>query len=374
MKLVKEPCYFVETLYLLHNFVNRLTYEEQYMQVSKNFNRHYYEKDCDPHMEHVRELDRIAAAVTAELNPEDPQLRRFFAAFSGAAKGETCCLAQVMLLTVPFYLSDVDDFAAQLLLGREETFRRGFKINGLTQLGLDLAPLEDGEQARPLAAQLEDLPCNVESRWAILRALTEYETHLAALTALIRPAAARLCREAAPLIERNRTALQEWSGYFESHTVEEYQHEIFNTPYLFTPRKEKQELLLGIWNFNCFSTWTEQLDNLGLGVYIGAEIGFDFAAGKRISPKADTLCGMLRTLGSRDKLEILRLCAEAPHSAARLAAEMSLNSGSVSRNLYSLYRFGFLETREDSDRVLYVTRPDALEQLFRDLSKYVQNQ
>ena len=76
----------------------------------------------------------------------------------------------------------------------------------------------------------------------------------------------------------------------------------------------------------------------------------------------------------KDKLEILRRCAAEPFSAEQLAASMNLNSGTVSRNVYGLYKLGYLETRGDGERVNYITRPDALERLFRWVLEYVSEQ
>lgn len=64
---------------------------------------------------------------------------------------------------------------------------------------------------------------------------------------------------------------------------------------------------------------------------------------------------MMRDLTGKDKLEILRRCAAEPFSAAQLAASMNLNSGTVSRNVYGLYKLGYLETRGDGERVNYIT-------------------
>ena len=83
---------------------------------------------------------------------------------------------------------------------------------------------------------------------------------------------------------------------------------------------------------------------------------------------------MMRALAGKDKLEILRRCAAEPFSAAQLAASMNLNSGTVSRNVYGLYKLGYLETRGDGERVNYITRTDALERLFRWVLEYVSEQ
>ena len=102
-----------------------------------------------------------------------------------------------------------------------------------------------------------------------------------------------------------------------------------------------------------------------------AEADLDLAFARKNQPDSETLCTMARSLGSKDKLEILRRCAQSPSTAAKLAAAMNLNSGTVSRNLYSLYKLGLLETRDDGERVNYVTRLDAIHQLFRWIADYI---
>lgn len=123
--------------------------------------------------------------------------------------------------------------------------------------------------------------------------------------------------------------------------------------------------------------WTEWFESGGKTVriaYLGANLSFEFAAAHQVRPDAETLCAMMRALTGTNKLEILRRCAAEPFSAAQLAASMNLNSGTVSRNVYGLYKLGYLETRGDGERVNYITRPDALERLFRWVLEYVSEQ
>ena len=50
---------------------------------------------------------------------------------------------------------------------------------------------------------------------------------------------------------------------------------------------------------------------------------------------------------------------------------MNLNSGTVSRNLYGLFKLGYLDTKGDGERVNYVTRLDTMEQVFQWILEYV---
>ncbi len=375
MRVFHEPCYFAEAVYLLYNFVNRVSYEDEYMRVMRSFGYQFLEKEDDSAIRRVHELTRVSREVTHDLDIEDRRLRYFFERLPGTDQRTGCCLAQVMLVTIPLDCSRVDDFVRQLIEGFRSMEKAGIKINDMNGMGLIVERQDAQEPAEPLSAQLERLPCGVEAKWMILRALTEFETHVRELTELLRPVADRLREAMVRLVEMNEAVLQEWTVYFENHTVDDFQQEMFNTTFLFTQENVPHEIWLCLWNFNLFGTWSEWMlaeNSLPVRVaYIGICISFDFAAHKKQKPDEEVLSTMLRALAGKDKLETLRRCMENPISAARLAADMNLNSGTVSRNLYGLFKLGFLETRGDGDRVNYVTKLDSLQQLFGWVVEFV---
>lgn len=380
MRVIYEPCYFAEAIYLLHAFVNHISFEDEYNRVSQYFGHHSLTREENLARSRIGELTRIMEGVTCTMNPEDERLQYFFAYLPGTDKRSACSLAQTMLITVPLDRTRVDDFADELLRGYGEMMRLGVKVNDLNTMGLVLEQWDDRDEMEPLANQLERLPCDLEGKWRLLRALTDYEHHVRELTELIRPVASRLEEMMAPLVEMNAENFQRWIAYFQQHTMDDFQNEMFNTTFLFPENNSAQETWLGIWYFNFLGVWSEWIDNRSQSgtpirlAYIGMSISFDFAARYKKMPDTETLCAMLKALGGKDKLETLRLCAEQPISAARLAEAMHLNSGTVSRNLYGLYKLGFLETKGDGERVNYQTKMDSLQQLFGWITAYVEGQ
>ena len=373
MRVFREPCYFAEAVYLLYYFVNEVSYEEEFARICKCYCRKADEEE-EGMMRRIQELTRVSRVVTADLDRESPKLRHYFEKLPGLEKRPDCCLAQVMLVSIPLDCSDVDAFAAQLLEAYTCMFQEGIKINDLNGMGLVVERQDAQEETESLMVQLERLPCSIEGRWTILRALTEFETHLKELTELIRPVAAQLQTEMATLCAMNAEPLAQCEAYFRDHTVDDFQNEMFNTTFLFTETNVPHEIWLGVWSFNPFGTWSEWLTHQGQMVrlaYLGANISFRFATNRKVHPDAEAMSGMLRALGGKDKLEILRRCAEQPCSAAKLAAEMNVNSGIVSRNLYGLFKMGYLETRGDGERVNYITRLDNLEQVFHWVAEYI---
>ena len=155
----------------------------------------------------------------------------------------------------------------------------------------------------------------MEARWEILRVLTEFETYLRELTELLRPVAEQLAAEMQALTERNRAQLAIWEKYFQTHSVDTFQQEMFRASYLFTQEMQPDEVWIALWNFNMVGFWTEWFESGGKTVriaYLGANLSFGFAAAHQVRPDAETLCAMMRALTGKDKLEILRrLCRRA---------------------------------------------------------------
>ncbi len=375
VRVVREPCYFAEAVYLLYYFVNGVSYVEEYHRISQKY-RSYHPDRSDEGLIKARELDRVLAAATRDIDPQDPKLRLFFERLAGTVPATACCLAQVMLLTVPLDRSDPDEFAADLLAGFRSMCSEGIKINDINAMGLIVEHWEPQQEQESLSAQIEHLPCAIEAKWEILRALTEFESFLAELMQLVRPVAERLRTELETMRSLNAPALERWSAYFSEHTVDKFREEMFGSSFLFPQDLPQQDVLLGIWSCNMIGFWSEWLERGGESVrvaYVGSGLSFDFAASHRKRPDPESLSAMLRALSGKDRLEILQRCRTAPLSAARLAEAMNLNSGTVSRNLYDLYKLGYLETRGDGERVNYITRPEAVERLFQWIMDFIKS-
>lgn len=373
VRALTQPCYFAEAVYLLYSFVNHISYVQSYNRATQGVSM-FFTDDNDSTARRIELLDQIKEKVTKDISPDDERLRYFFEILPGTDNRTCCCLAQVMLTNIAVEATDVDEFAAKLLEAYTLLQESGVEINDMNTIGLVLDLRDTSEPEESLGVQLDRLPCSVEAKWRILRVLTDYKTHLQELTELVRPVAEKLKEEMVPLVELNQSVLKRWEEYFQSHGVDDFEREMFNTKLPFSHESVPEELWLSIWSFNMFAWWTEWLGDEEHPIqeaYVGMCICFELAANRKERPNSETLCAMLKVLGSRDKLEILHRCAQAPLSAGKLAAAMQLNSGTVSRNLYNLYKLGYLEPKGDGERVNYVTRLETIQQVFCWLMEYV---
>ena len=307
VRVIDKPCLFAETVYLLYYYINGIAYTRDYERVNRKFGRYLLEKE-DQGLQLAQELYLISAAFTQTLYPHHARLRYFFEKLPVTDEKTCCCLAHTMLVATPLNCTDIDSFAAELLRMFRYMSGIGFKINDMNTMGLVLEPLDPQEEPEPLQVQLERLPFSMEARWEILRVLTEFETYLRELTELLRPVAEQLAAEMQALTERNRAQLAIWEKYFQTHSVDTFQQEMFRASYLFTQEMQPDEVWIALWNFNMVGFWTEWFESGGKTVriaYLGANLSFEFAAAHQVRPDAETLCAMMRALTGKDKLEIL---------------------------------------------------------------------
>ena len=135
MRVFREPCYFAEAVYLLYYFVNEISYEEDYTRICKSYCRKGDEEE-EEMLRRIREMTRVSRVVTAGLDRDDPRLCHYFEKLPGTDRRAECCLAQVMLVSIPLDCSNVDAFASQLLDAYTRMLQEGLKINDLNGMGL----------------------------------------------------------------------------------------------------------------------------------------------------------------------------------------------------------------------------------------------
>ena len=74
----------------------------------------------------------------------------------------------------------------------------------------------------------------------------------------------------------------------------------------------------------------------------------------------ETVGNMLKCIGDKKRLEILRRLASKPSYGLELAEDMGVDSGHMSRILGQMHSYGFLREDKDRLRVYYQTDREAI--------------
>lgn len=373
MIICQKPVIFLETISMLYNYVNKISYSDMLRQIQRRFAQHIVDRDGKFLVQLAEALERVSGQVCGDLDGQNPRLNYFFRTFSGMSSSSSCCLAHVMLLGYYVCSEDnLDHYREELRKYYLESKDKRLRIEGIDSFGLIWSVADPGDDLPPLSQQLRRLPCAPENRRQIQEVFSGYEALLEELTELIRPVAERLQQNLQELQRLTARCVSEWVLYFGNQTVESFVRDMFDSTLLFPA--ESDDIQIGIWLFNCKSVQIHRIKGERgsvQSILIGSMVLPEMSAKNRSKLDRDMICGILRTMGSPDKLEVLHRCAQAPTYAQKLAKEMNMNSGTVSRILYNLNEWGFLEKELMDGRIHYRTKLDAVEELWKSLLAYL---
>ena len=158
LRIEREPCMLYETVELLYAFVNdipaeRLTAEGTY---------------CIPE----GELAGIMGAVCANLDPQDPDLHRYFARrpILDEPNQYTCLAFCMVYALVDMHALDIPS-QIEAMCARWERMRRGpFVIRAINRFTIDVSKHPEGKSAF-LAEELKKLPIEEDFCLALLENL-----------------------------------------------------------------------------------------------------------------------------------------------------------------------------------------------------------
>lgn len=209
LRIEREPCMLYETVELLYAFVNdipaeRLTAEGTY---------------CIPE----GELAGIMGAVCANLDPQDPDLHRYFARrpILDEPNQYTCLAFCMVYALVDMHALDIPS-QIEAMCARWERMRRGpFVIRAINRFTIDVSKHPEGKSAF-LAEELKKLPIEEDFCLALLETFSDYTYRMEQLRGMVEPVA----RELRPLLEpyvSNAQGLQQmWQTFFQENTVEDF--------------------------------------------------------------------------------------------------------------------------------------------------------
>lgn len=350
-EIVRGPFMLYETVAMLYKYVNNISFQSI-------LSRQRLLKGASTPKGLVRRLNRlqeILEEVCTGLDPNDPMLRRYFDCVGNV--GESICLAS--LLTGSFYTlkePGLRENVAEICAIWKEYQQNGAWIEpDVTSL---LHFCDDPGGPGDLFEQVSGLNLPAEFRLRLYGALRKFEKSMAELTELIEPLANRLeaiYRQESWLLDETEAY---WRENFEKVSPLDYLAELAGEEFV-CDAGEHTRVAFALMNSNVlFSRMAgTSLPHNGQDsnfIYLGCGAMISSMSLKR-SDDLENTGAILRALGEKRRLEILRRLGKERLYCHELAGLMDMDPGNMSRNLAVLHNYGFLRQERENLRNYYQT-------------------
>ena len=354
VQIYREPCWLLEAAELVYGLVNRipagkLTVPGQY---------------CIP----PDELRKIQEEACAGLDLEDELLRLYFrgTALEGVS-GRKFCLG-CALLYVSFDLAHPEPEEMTRCL--KETWyklrREQYRISGINMFSLGLERAKE-PSFQTLAEEIGDLPVPVKLRMQILEVFSAYDVHLDRVVALLRPVAEALPALLRPWVERAAPLVKQWEEFFAAHTPQEFLY-----------RRARVQVEDCQFLDMTFRYVTPNLspaiilkDEHGWHIHMGIAVKPDLTPVAKAQEWEEWELTAMHLLSSPARMEMLHAMTDRYMSAQELAQALNLNSGTVFRDLNSMYDARLLYIENRNGRNCYRTNYGMVQQVTEHIQRYL---
>ncbi|MBQ7870523.1 MAG: winged helix-turn-helix transcriptional regulator [Oscillospiraceae bacterium] len=364
-EIIREPFMLLETVWMLYRFVNKISFQQ-------DLSEHRYVTRTPIHEAAARRMFRlqeIADEVCAELDPEDPVLRRFFSnqEVDTEDRVDTCLAA---LMTFPLTAMGEPEFhknAEEIRATWKRLQAEGAWIH--PESGNLLQFSTEPEDHGDLFRQIRALNLPAEFRMELYDALRNFDQVFDELLALIEPLARRLekCyrRDAWLLAE----PLEYWQAAFAELPPAEFLiHFLTLDEDLSAMLREGDwvvglSLMLGknlVWHSKAGSPISPEKNY----AYIGCAIDTSKQRGRR-EERLEQISAILKILGDKKRLEVLQRLSRESSYCYELAERMQVDYGNLSRTLATLHGYGFLRQKRGPSRTYYETDLDAIHEFLQ---------
>lgn len=352
----QEPCWLLEAAELVYGLVNQLPVEKL--------------AGSGPYCIPPDQVRRIQAEACAGLDPLDEVVQFYFRGVPlEGVSGRLSCLGCALLYSfLEIDHPQPDEFVQAMKLDWHALCKTGFHVEGIDGFSLSFEPAPGGKFLS-LARELAALQVPALYRMQLLEVFTAYDQHLERVAELLRPVAAALPSCMAPWTDQIPALAGQWEAFFEGGAAQEF----------FLRRARIQsgaflELKLGFRFFSPygspgkFSTEKRQL-RFHMGVNMQPGVG---DAHQAQAPEEWELTA-LRLMANGARVEMLHAMTERPMSGQELAQKLNLNSGSVFRDLNSLYNARLLLMESAGGRNCYRINTPVVRSILERLLGYLQD-
>ena len=354
-EIVGGPFLLMETVAMLHKYVNAISF-----QAAISRQRFFMgNPDYQAQSAKMSRLQAIMEELCAELDTTDPRVQHYFAC--AGDDPESVCLAQVM--THPFCTLREPRLRenAREICGIWQSLQdRGYWLTSRNGENMVFAFTNDPGCPGDLFMQIKAMRFPAEFQMKMYECFRDFEQSMEELVNLIEPYA--LALEGALNQEKQLFADTEryWAESFRKTSLVDFVRSFTNDAFL-AKMSEHTRVAVLLMDSNLLTAVAAH-SPLELGyntLYIGSAIPANGLPRSR-GGDVEAVGNMLKCIGDKKRLEILRRLSDKPSYGLELAEDMGVDSGHMSRILSQMHSYGFLREDKDRLRVYYQTDREAI--------------
>lgn len=354
-EIVRGPFLLMETVAMLHKYVNGISFQSAISRQRFFMSDPAYQAQS----QRMARLQRIMEEVCTGVDVRDGRIRHYFA--SAGEDPETVCLAQLM--THPFCTlrePGLRENAREICGIWRDLQRRGYWLTSRNEENMVFAFTNDPGCPGDLFMQIKAMRFPGAFQMEMYECFRAFERSMEELVALIEPYA--LALEAH--LGRERKLFEEaeayWSDTFRKRSLESFVATFANEAFLAKMSEHTRVAVLLMDSDLLTAVAAHSPLALDYNIlYIGSAIPADGLPRSR-GGDVETVGNMLKCIGDKKRLEILRRLSGEPSYGLELAEIMGVDSGHMSRILSQMHGYGFLREEKDRLRVYYQADREAI--------------
>ena len=354
-EIVHGPFLLMETVAMLHKYINGISFQSA-------ISRQRFFMSSPAYVAQSQKMSRLQdlmEELCAGMDVQDPRLRHYFV--SAGEDTESVCLAQLM--THPFCTlrePGLRENAAEICGIWRNLQQRGYWLTSRNEENMVFAFTNDPGCPGDLFMQIKAMRFPGAFRMEMYECFRDFEQSMEELVTLIEPYALALEEAFRREDALFRDAECYWDETFRKSRLEAFVG-TFAGSYFLEKLGEHTRVAVLLMDSDLLTAVAAhsplELDyNI---LYIGSAIPANGLPRSR-GGDVETVGNMLKCIGDKKRLEILRRLSAEPSYGLELAEIMGVDSGHMSRILSQMHGYGFLREEKDRLRVYYQTDREAI--------------
>ena len=360
--VTNQPYMLYETVELLRAFVNETDPEELTMEG---------EFCLAP-----QEVRDVMAAACQGVDPEDKWVRHFFLEYPILDDSDqSTCLASCIAYSI-FNISMKETTLEQQLafvVNQWNVYRRtGYHISAVDRFGIDIDLMPTQEPVR-LSDELKRLPLSSDFYFLVHEAFSDLDFSAAQLLRVIRPVAERLLALLRPYVRRAAALAERWSHFFQNR---EMLYELLRSRAGVVEEDFIDRVYLVLrYLHSRYVTGNSSPKERALGFHMG--VGVDLILTHedqvRSATSLDLEAAAFKLLGDKGRRDIFRVLRKEAMTMQEVAHRLKINSGTVFRNINSLYNAELLIRENHGGHFFYRSKISYIQTIFDHMMEFFQD-